>query len=87
MKSRQAEDVVCFANTYLDPYHGHTLVLDRIQTKICDSGIKFKCSGLCADFWPDYDDGPLMPDIPVYQTWEDYLAGYDSVLKYILELQ
>lgn len=87
MKSRPAEDVVCFANTYLDPYHGHAPVSDRIQTKICDSGIKFKSSGLCADFRPDYGEGPLMPDIPVYRSRDDYLKGCDSVLKYILELQ
>ncbi len=52
-----------------------------------NSGIKFKCSSRYADFWPDYGEGPLMPDTAVYQTWEDYLAGYDSVLKYILELK
>lgn len=52
-----------------------------------NSGIKFKCSSLYADFWPDYGEGPLMPDTAVYQSWEDYLAGCDSVLKYILSLQ
>lgn len=87
MKNRQAEDVVCFANTYIDPYHGHAPVSNRIRMKICDSGIKFKCSGLCADFRPDCGEGPLMPDIPVYQSRDDYLKESDSVLKYIPELQ
>ena len=51
-----------------------------------NSGIGFKCSTLYADFWPEYGDGPLMPDTVVSESWEDYLEGYDSVLKYILEL-
>ncbi len=34
--------------------------------------------------WPGIDDPALMPDIVVYQTLEDYKAGVDSVMKYLL---
>ena len=48
-------------------------------------GLTFKCSTLYADFWPEYGDGPLMPEVIIYETWDDYLDGVDSVLKYILD--
>ncbi len=50
-----------------------------------NSGLTFKCSTLYADFWPEYGDGPLMPEVVIYETWDDYLDGVDSVLKYILD--
>ena len=45
-----------------------------------------QCSRTYGDFWPEYPDGPLQPDITVLQTYEDFLAGTDSVLDYILNL-
>ena len=49
-----------------------------------NSGLTFKCSTIYADFWPEYGDGPLMPEILVDETWDDYLNGVDSVLDYVL---
>ncbi|MBR2643909.1 MAG: hypothetical protein IKD54_01300 [Clostridia bacterium] len=50
-----------------------------------NSSILFKCSRTYADYWPEYGDGPLMPEVLVDETWDDYLNGVDSVLKYVLD--
>ncbi len=51
-----------------------------------NSGITVACSAKYYDFWPGYEEGEaLMPDVIVYQTLDDFLNGYDSVMKYILE--
>lgn len=48
------------------------------------SQIYCQCSSELVDFWPNYENETLTPDLIVRQTYEDYLNGYDSVLKYIL---
>lgn len=50
-----------------------------------NSGITVGCSSKLYDFWPGYEGDALMPDVTVYETIDDFLNGYDSVLKYILE--
>lgn len=48
------------------------------------SRIYCQCSSEFIDFWPNYENETLTPDLIVKQTYEDFLDGYDSVLKYIL---
>ena len=48
------------------------------------SQIYCQCSSELIDFWPNYENETLTPDLIVRQTYEDFLNGYDSVLKYIL---
>ena len=36
------------------------------------------------DCWPGYEEYTLMPDEVIYQTYEDYLNGVDTVLKSLL---
>ena len=50
-----------------------------------NSGITVGCSSKLYDFWPGYEGDALMPDVTVYETLDDFLNGYDTVLKYILE--
>ena len=49
-----------------------------------NSGIGFSCSGGWNDFWPGNDGDALMPDITVFESYEDYLNGVDSVLYALL---
>lgn len=37
------------------------------------------------DVWPDYEEETLMPDTIIYQTYEDYINGIDTVLKTLNE--
>ena len=39
---------------------------------------------LAVDGWPGYKEYTLMPDEVIYQTYEDYLNGVDTVLKALL---
>ncbi len=39
---------------------------------------------LAVDCWPGYEEYTLMPDEVIYQTYEDYLNGVDTVLKALL---
>ncbi len=48
------------------------------------SCIQCQCSSEYVDFWPNYEDDTLMPDVIVKQTWLDYINGVDSVLWYVL---
>ncbi len=52
---------------------------------LLNSGITGACSAKFYDFWPGYEGDALMPDVTVYETLDDFLNGYDSVLKYVLE--
>lgn len=54
-----------------------------------NSGIRITLSGgYCWNAWPGNEDDALMPDITIYQTYEDYMDGVDTVLKTIsMELE
>lgn len=41
-------------------------------------------SNVCVNFWTDYEYDVLQMDRYVYQTWEDYLNGVDTVLEAVL---
>ena len=49
-----------------------------------NSGLYFGYSRIYGDFWPDYGDGALMPDVMAEQTYEDYIAGIDTALNCVL---
>ena len=55
-----------------------------ITEELPNFGICCWCANIYGDFWPDYGDEPLAPDIVVRQTYDDFLNGIDSVLHYIL---
>ena len=50
-----------------------------------NSSVFCQISTCRASFWPGCHDDALMPDVTVYQSYEDFLNGVDSVLRYILE--
>ena len=56
-----------------------------MTAELPNSGVLCYCSRVFGDFWPEYSDDPLTPDVIVKQTYEDFLNGVDSVLRYILE--
>ncbi len=41
-------------------------------------------TSLAYDCWPGYKEYTLMPDEVIYQTYEDYLNGVDTVMKALL---
>ena len=41
-------------------------------------------AGPCYKCWPGYEGDALKPDKAIYQTYEDYLNGVDSILKELL---
>ncbi len=48
-------------------------------------GIKCYCgSSPCYNCWPGYEHDVLTPDRIIYQTYEDYLNGVDTVMKDLL---
>lgn len=55
-----------------------------MTAELPNSGVLCYCSKVFGDFWPEYSDDPLAPDVIVKQTYEDFLNGIDSVLHYVL---
>ena len=48
-------------------------------------GTKFYCGrSPCYNCWPGYEHDVLTPDRIIYQTYEDYLNGVDTVMKALL---
>ena len=54
--------------------------------KLPNNGAAFYISAAYFAFAPGEADTALRPDVEVYQTWEEYLGGTDSVLDYVLTL-
>lgn len=49
-----------------------------------NSGIGFRVSQAFSSMWPEYEADALLPDIYVYQTFEDYLNNRDTALETII---
>lgn len=49
-----------------------------------NSAYAFRVSGMFYIMAPENDGDPLMPDLMLYQDWEDYRSGVDTVLEYVL---
>lgn len=67
------------------PANMFALVSQEPET-LPNCGFSFYVSKKYTRTAPDSQDPTLLPDIPVYQTLEDYRNGIDTILEYVLDL-
>ena len=59
-------------------------LISRASETLPNSGYPFSVSKKYVRAASNCNDPTLMPDIVIYQTWEDYKKGIDSILEYVL---
>ena len=59
-------------------------LISRASETLPNSGYPFSVSKKYVRAASNCKDPTLMPDIVIYQTWEDYKKGIDSILEYVL---
>ena len=55
--------------------------------EMANSGYMFRLANASCIMAPENDRSPLTPELMLYQDWEDYRNGVDTVLEYVLALQ
>lgn len=63
------------------PYHNNQLYTMK------NHGLDFYYSMGFVQLAPDYEYDTLVPDVLIYQTLDDYIRGYDTVLEAVLDMQ